>query len=92
MKGESLAWWLGSALAGFVFAGARTTGHGGAAEGAILEKHIGFNSGVASRIEDFACLDVNNCRHDKIGERDNRGESFSVKPARLGSARMESRL
>ena len=41
-----------------VFAGARAAGHGGTAEGAVLEDHVSLDSGVAARVEDFAGQDA----------------------------------
>ena len=37
-----------------VLTGAGTTGHGRTAEGAVFEKHVGFNSGIAAGVQGFA--------------------------------------
>jgi len=52
-------------LDGFARAGGRTRGHGGTAHDARFEQHIGFNGGIAARIENFAGDDINNGTHDE---------------------------
>jgi len=52
-----------------VFAGARAAGDGGAANGAVLEGHVSLDSGVATRVEDFAGEDAFDfCHEDKPPE------------------------
>ena len=50
-------------LDSFVFAGAGTAGHGGAAHCAAVENDIGFDGWVATGIENLAGLNINNGRH-----------------------------
>jgi hypothetical protein len=38
-------------------------GHGGTAKTAIFEQHIDFDSGVATAVENFAAVDVNDRGH-----------------------------
>ena len=58
---------LGVAIALFHgFAGSRrgARGHGGAAKGAVFQRHIDLDRGIAARIEDFAGVDVNDLGHE----------------------------
>jgi hypothetical protein len=42
----------------FVFAGGSAGGHGGAAAGAVFEDYVGFNGGIATRIDDLPANDA----------------------------------
>ena len=44
-------------------AGRGARGHGGAAEGAVLEGHIDLDRGIAARVQDFTGDDVDNLSH-----------------------------
>ena len=48
---------------GFMRAGGSARGNGGAAQAAIFEKDIDFDSRVATAIENFAADDIDNCSH-----------------------------
>ena len=47
-------------LNGFVFAGGCAGRNGGAPDGTIRELHVGFDGGVAARVENLAAQDLDN--------------------------------
>ncbi len=48
---------------GFTRAGRRARGHGRTANHAGLQKYVGFNGGIAARIQNFAGDDINDGGH-----------------------------
>ncbi len=50
-------------LDGLELAGAGAAGHGGAGDGAVVQRHLHLDSGVAARVEDLAGSDGVDARH-----------------------------
>ncbi len=47
----------------FVHAGAGAAGDGGAADGAVIERDVDFDGGVAAAIENLAAVDIDDHAH-----------------------------
>ena len=70
---------------GFVFAGGSAGRNGGAAERARLEKHVGFNGGIAARIEDLAGVNASDFgRHNGDGSWVKSNQRFDILPSLKG--------